>query len=131
MTYLSVQFEFNGRVDVGEVQYFCQIGPSEARVTLALVSAFGALDEALHEDSLRTIERRLYTGNLGLHVIDVKAIKLVVGMIPDRDDDTPLVDPTHDYTHLHLGQPYVVVEKLGLQIGTLVYSDDPEMDVDE
>ncbi|KAI1782309.1 hypothetical protein LXA43DRAFT_957563 [Ganoderma leucocontextum] len=122
-----IKFETNGRLDVGEVRYFAQVGPQQRPV--ALVSVFGPMDAALFEDSFETIELMPYRGDTALKVIDVKSIKAVVGMIPDLvvGDDAW----RGDYKHLHVGQDYFVVEKLGFEVDITMGSVDPEMDVDE
>lgn len=93
---------------------------------VALVSLFGAVDQELYDDSYETIERHVYQGDTELRVVNVKCIKLVVGMIPD-EAEPPAEDPKMDYQHFHVGRHYVVLEKLGIQLG--VQERDPEWDV--
>ncbi|KAI0360033.1 hypothetical protein OH77DRAFT_1419420 [Trametes cingulata] len=117
----------NGPTEVGEVRFFCQVGSQ--RRPVALISVFGPHDAQLYADSFETVEVREYRGSAALRVVDVKSIKTVVGMIPDEMPDAATYNT--DYTHLHTGSRYFVVEKLGLKVGVLAGSDDPEMDIDE
>ncbi|KAL7284822.1 hypothetical protein ACG7TL_002132 [Trametes sanguinea] len=124
-----IKFTHNGETKVGEVRYFCQMGPEGTRRAVALVSCFGPVDIDVYRDSYKTVEMREYSGDADLLVIDVKSIKNVVGMVPD--DMPEETDYTTDYTHLHVGLKYVVVEKLGFSLDVLVGTRDPEMDMEE
>ncbi|KAI0644787.1 hypothetical protein C8Q79DRAFT_1071796 [Trametes meyenii] len=126
-----VKFGTPGRLttEVGEVQYYCQVGPT--RHPVALVSVFGPRNAGLYADSYETVELMEYQGNAALRVIDVKSITTVVGMIPDKIPGSDVLDQSQDYKHMHVGSKYFVVEKLGLKVGVLAGEQEAEMDVDE
>lgn len=117
-----------GQIQVGEVRYFGRVG--QERQAVALVSIFGPRDEDLYQRSHQTVQVLEYRGDNALCVINAKTIESVVGMIPD---EMPVgIDYTADYEHLHLGEKYFVVNKLGFEVKILEgRGGDPEMDIDE
>ncbi|KAJ3001526.1 hypothetical protein NUW54_g6368 [Trametes sanguinea] len=113
-------------LNVAEVRYFCEV--SEPRRVVALVSVFAPCDMQLYHLSKKNVQLHRYLGNSELRIIDVKSIRSVVGMIPDNGADGQ--DYGTDYTHLHEGLSYFVVEKLGFEV-RLRSSVDPENNIDE
>ncbi|KAI0632548.1 hypothetical protein C8Q77DRAFT_1059032 [Trametes polyzona] len=115
------------QTEVGEVQYFCQMG--KTRRPVALVSVFGPRDAQLYTDSQGTIELMEYGGSGALCVVDVRDIQTVVGMIPDVMPAEETYES--DYQHLHEGLRYFVVEKLGLKLGVLAGEAELELESEE
>ncbi|CDO77253.1 hypothetical protein BN946_scf184753.g3 [Trametes cinnabarina] len=124
-----VRFVEDGKTEVGEVRYFCQLGGEGQRWAVALVSVFDHPDLTLYEESFKTVELRTYQGDAALRVINVKTIKNVVGMVPE--ETPPEGDYMTDHKHLHVGSSYVVVEKMGFMLDVMTGLQDPEMDIDE
>lgn len=92
-----------------------------------MVSVFAPRDEDLYRESVDLIELIGYRGDEALRVIDARAIRSVVGMVPD--DMVSQDEWDHDHTHLHLGRKYVVEEKLSFDVRG--GSRDPELNNDE
>lgn len=80
---------------------------------VALVSVFGPRDERLYNELLGTVWLAPYLGDANLHVVDIKAIRSVVGMVPDSDVHIDVNSFTKP--HFQEGANYFCVEKLGLE----------------
>ncbi|KAI0706255.1 hypothetical protein C8T65DRAFT_577277 [Cerioporus squamosus] len=115
----------DGNIHVGEVQYFCIT--RRARQPVAIVSVFAPRDALLYQKSSKTIELMEHRGDEAIRVINIKSIRAVVGMIPDKV--ITLDEYKNDHRHLHAGRKYFVMEKMGYALA--LGSRDPEMDIDE
>ena len=114
-------------MEIGEVLYYARVG--DVPHPVAIVAQFAPRDEDLYLDSFKTVQMHRYSGHNNLVVIDVKAIRSVVAMVPD--DAAEGIDFKNDYRHLHEGKAYFVVEKMGFEVNIWGQPSDPEMDVDE
>ncbi|KAI8980787.1 hypothetical protein BD414DRAFT_420566 [Trametes punicea] len=113
----------SGNIEIGEVRYYCIIGETDSAV--ALISIFGRRDDLLYARSFKTVALRQYRGMHNLKVIDIKAIRSIVGMVPDLPGGCAGMDPDLDHIHLHVNHFYFVVEKLGFEAKVLLnYSAD-------
>lgn len=87
-------------VHFAEVQYYFILSVNQVIKTLALVSIYDSPDPIRLQNSFDTNISCTYTGEAGLHVIDIKDIQSVVAMIPRQGR-------------------FFVVEKMGLDIAHL------------
>ncbi|OJT06946.1 hypothetical protein TRAPUB_10052 [Trametes pubescens] len=111
-----VKILHHGQLKIAEVRYYCRLpahGPRGTPRTVALVSLFGARNEARYTASYQTNWVAPYRGDDDLHVIDITCIQSVVGMVPTADvhvNIDSIAEP-----HFKKGGTYFLVEKLGLE----------------
>lgn len=116
LTHRPVQILHRGQLKIAEVRYYCRLpphGPRGTPRTVALVSLFGARNEARYTASYQTNWVAPYRGDDDLHVIDITCIQSVVGMVPTADvhvNIDSIAEP-----HFKKGGTYFLVEKLGLE----------------
>lgn len=96
------QLQLNGLTEFAEVLYYFRFKVNGEDRTLAMISLYGSPDHELYEDSYKTIWSVRPLGDLGVRVVEVKAIKSVVAMVPHQEEG---------YT-----DRFFVVEKPGLEM---------------
>jgi hypothetical protein len=75
--------DINGGSAIAEIEYYFQLRFDDIAHSLALVSVFSPPDQELLDISHHTTYVCHYLGPDALKVVDVKAIKALVAMVPD------------------------------------------------
>ncbi|TFK66327.1 hypothetical protein BDN72DRAFT_772154 [Pluteus cervinus] len=115
------QFLIGNDYVYGEVYYYCHIPIEGKERALALVSVYSAPHPILFEESCRTLRVCRHNGVKNLHVIDVKAIDSVIGMIPFPLTDAERSDAVkvRTYTDCYYVAEKLVIEKLDEDVAAM------------
>jgi hypothetical protein len=103
----------NNEIEFAEVQYFFNAVVNDRRITLALVALYSRPDEDLFKRSNWTVWSVTEQGQIGLRVIDAKAILSVVSVIPHNHHLSADSSDVRFFIWEQMGMDMALLSRLG------------------